>query len=216
MITVVHHGKASFRMSTAALRVATDTVVTLSYVLFDQQGEAVDRATDAEPLTYIHGYAQIVPGLERGLEGLLPGEKRSFEVDPAEAFGAREDEAVFEVDKSDFPDSDGVTAGDEFVAEGPEGEPIAMRVVEVLPEAFVVDANHPLAGQKVRFEVEVASVRAASEEEIAEAQAELEERAHDHDHEDCGHDHSHDHDHDGHHHGHSHNHGPLIQLSKKS
>ena len=193
-------------------KVATDTVVTVSYVLFDEMGEPVDSATADEPLTYIHGYAQIVPGLEQGLEGLLPGEKRTFEVDPSEAFGAREDEAVFEVDKSDFPDSEKVATGDEFVAEGPDGEPIAMRVIEILPEAFVVDANHPLAGQRVRFEVEVSAVRPATEEEIVDAQAELEDRAHedDHDHSECGHDHDHDGDH-----AHDHEHAPLIQISKK-
>jgi FKBP-type peptidyl-prolyl cis-trans isomerase SlyD len=99
------------------------------------------------------------------------------------------------------------------MAHGPDGDPIAMRVLEVHDDAFVVDTNHPLAGQKVRFEVVVASVRAATEEEIAEAQSDLEQRAdhdNDHDHSGCGHDHSHD--------GHDHDHGApteLVQLSKK-
>jgi FKBP-type peptidyl-prolyl cis-trans isomerase SlyD len=205
-----------------ALAIAPDTVVTLSYVLFDQNGEAVDRVEKAEPLTYVHGYAQLVPGLERQIEGLKAGDRGSFTVDADEAFGDREDDAIFEVDRADFPDSDDVEVGDEFMAEGPGGEPISMRVLEVHPEAFVVDTNHPLAGQRVRFEVEVASVRPASEEEIAEAQAELEEMIAEgddacgcgHDHGD-GHDHDHDHAHD-HDHGHDHNGAGLIQLSKKA
>jgi FKBP-type peptidyl-prolyl cis-trans isomerase SlyD len=197
-----------------ALSIAPDTVVTLSYVLFDERGEAVDRVDAAEPLTYVHGYAQLVPGLERQIEGLKPGDKGSFTVEAEEAFGAREDDAIFAVDRGDFPDADQVEVGDEFMAEGPDGEPIAMRVVEVHDDSFVVDTNHPLAGQRVRFEVEVAAVRAASEEEIAGAQAELEEMIADdgcgcgHDHGD-GHDHDHDHDHD-----HTHD-GGLIQLSTK-
>jgi FKBP-type peptidyl-prolyl cis-trans isomerase SlyD len=193
-----------------ALAIAPDTVVTLSYVLFDEQGEAVDEIGKAEPLTYVHGYAQLVPGLERQIEGLKPGERGVFTVTADEAFGARDDEAIFEVDKSDFPDAGDVAAGDEFMAEGPDGEPIAMRVLEVRPDAFVVDTNHPLAGQKVRFEVQVSGVRAASEEEIAAAQAELEAMAAD-DGCGCGHDHGgddHDHDHD-------HSDVGLIQLALK-
>src|SRR4051794_38540411 len=104
-------------MTTPAI--APDTVVTLSYVLFDEQGEAVDRATAAEPLTYVHGYAQIVPGLERVLEGLTAGQRNTFTIEAAEAFGERDDEAVFEVDKGDFPDAAKVVAGDEFEGEGP-------------------------------------------------------------------------------------------------
>jgi FKBP-type peptidyl-prolyl cis-trans isomerase SlyD len=197
--------------------IGPDTLVTLSYVLFDEDGEAVDRATVSEPLSYIHGYAQILPGLERALEGLHAGDHREIIVDADDAFGQHDDEGVFEVDKADFPDSEQVTPGDEFVAQGPDGEAISMRVVEVLPDAFVVDTNHPLAGQKVRFEVEVSAVRAASEEEISKAQAELEERASE------AHDGCCDHDHgDGHEHEHGHEHGQasegggrLVQLSRK-
>ncbi len=193
------------------LAIAPDTVVTLSYVLFDERGEAVDRVNKTEPLTYVHGYAQLVPGLERQIEGLRAGQSGVFTVEAEEAFGERDEESVFEVDRADFPDADQVSAGDEFMAEGPDGEPIAMRVLEVHEGSFVVDTNHPLAGQRVRFEVEVADVRPASEEEIAEAQAELEELLAEHGHGDacgCGHDHDHDHDHE--------QDAGLIQLTKKA
>src|SRR3954470_21975116 len=100
----------------SALSIAADTVVTLSYVLFDAQGEAVDSATTGEPLTYVHGYAQLVPGLERQIEGLKAGERGVFTVEADEAFGEREEEAIFAVDKSDFPEAGGVAVGDEFMA----------------------------------------------------------------------------------------------------
>ncbi len=197
-----------------ALAIAPDTVVTLSYVLFDTQGEVVDRAGQAEPLTYVHGYAQIVPGLERQIEGLKAGDRGVFTVEASEAFGERDDDAIFAVDKEDFPDPGEVSVGDEFTAEGPDGEPVAMRVLEVREDGFVVDTNHPLAGQSVRFEVEVTGVRPASDEEIAEAQADLEERiAEEEDACGCGHDHDHDHDHN-----HDHDEGApegLVQLAKK-
>jgi FKBP-type peptidyl-prolyl cis-trans isomerase SlyD len=204
----------------SAPSIAADTAVTLSYVLFDEKGEPVDSATTGEPLTYIHGYAQLVPGLERQIEGLKAGDKGVFTVEADEAFGEREDDAIFAVDKSDFPEAGAVSVGDEFMAEGPDGEPISMRVLEVRDDAFVVDTNHPLAGQRVRFEVTVSDVRPASEEEIAEAQAELEEMIAD-EHGCCDHDHDHDHEH-GHDHDHSHPHEPhehgapdLVQLLKK-
>jgi FKBP-type peptidyl-prolyl cis-trans isomerase SlyD len=162
----------------------------------------------------VHGYAQILPGLERALAGLHAGDKTEIVVEPSDAFGDHDEAGVFEVDKEDFPDSEEVGPGDEFVAHGPDGEPVAMRVLQVLPEAFLVDTNHPLAGQRVRFEVQVASVRAADETEISRAQSELEQRAHgasccDHDH-----DHDHDHSHDGDDHGHAHA-APLVQISTR-
>jgi FKBP-type peptidyl-prolyl cis-trans isomerase SlyD len=176
----------------SSLVIGPDTRVTLAYVLFDEHGDAVDQATVAEPLTYIHGYAQIVPGLERALEGLRPGDQREVVIDAEEAFGDHEDEGVFEVDKADFPDADAVEVGDEFIAQAPDGHQMPMRVVEILPDGFRVDMNHPLAGQKVRFEVHVQDVRAASDQEVAEAQAELEERiGHDDGGCGCGHAHGH-------------------------
>lgn len=195
----------------AALAIGPDAHVTLTYVLFDEDGDTADRATSAEPLQYIHGYAQIIPGLERGLTGMHAGERRDITVPPDDAFGHHDEDGVFEVDKADFEGSEDVALGDEFVAQGPDGNSMAMRVVEVLPDAFVVDTNHPLAGQTVRFQVEVSQVRAATEEEISNAQMDLERRAaaareHDHEHgEDgcCGHDHEHDHG------------APLVQLSRK-
>lgn len=208
------------------LVIAADTVVTLSYVLLDEQGETVDRVTAEEPLTYVHGYAQIVPGLEKQLEGLRAGEKGTFVVEADEAFGDRDEEGMFSVDRTEFPEADDVAVGDEFMAEGPDGEPIAMRVVEVRPDELVVDTNHPLAGQRIRFEVQITEVRAAGEQEIAQAQAELEQVLAEeeeggcgcgHDHGEHGdHDHGdHDHDHGDHAHAHDDGQGPLVQLGRK-
>ncbi len=190
-----------------ALTIGPDTFVTLSYVLLDEQGKTVDSTS--EPLTYVHGYAQIVPGLERALLGLKNGDKQSILVEADEAFGVHDEAGIFQVDKEDFPNSDSVVKGDEFLAQGPNGEPMTMRVVEVLKDAFVVDTNHPLAGQRVRFEVEVGDVRAASDEEIEDAQSELESWIHDEDgHSCCGHDHG------AHGHSHQKDEEPLVQLGK--
>lgn len=186
--------------------IGPDSFVTLSYVLFDEQGRAVDSTS--EPLTYVHGYAQIVPGLERALLGMKKGDKQSIVIEPDEAFGIRDESGIFQVDKEDFPNSDGIAAGDEFLAQGPNGEPMTIRIVEVLSDAFVVDTNHPLAGQRVRFDVQVGDVRPASDKEIEEAQSELESWIQEEGHSCC------DHDHGSHHHSHQNDEESLIQLGK--
>src|SRR4051812_5527965 len=109
-------------MTETTSRVGADTVVTLAYRLFDEEGEAVGGAPVEEPLQYVHGYGQIVPGLERQLDGLKVGDHVEVVVEAEEAFGEHDDEGVFEVDRADFPESEAVTPGDEFVAEGPDGE----------------------------------------------------------------------------------------------
>ena len=206
------------------LRISPDTFVSLSYVLFDQDGNVAGQADKDDPLTYVHGYAQIVPGLERGVAGLAKGERRELVVDPEEGFGEPDEKAVVEIDRADLPDlGRALQPGDELIAEDDEDDQIVMRVVEVRQESVLVDTNHPLAGQTLRFEVEVCDVRAATEEEIAEAEADLEARAnvmcsgdgehthdHDHSHDGCtDHDHSHDH-------AHSHDAGaPIVQLRRK-
>lgn len=204
-----------------AARVSPDTFVTLSYVLFDQDGNVAGQADKSDPLTYVHGYAQIVPGLERGVTGLAKGERREIVVDPGEAFGEPDEGAVVEIDRADLPDlGRPLQVGDELIAEDDEDDQILMRVVELRKDTVLVDTNHPLAGQTVRFEVEVCDVRSATEEEIAEAEADLEARAHvmccgegDHDHE---HTHEHDHDHAHAHHAHGPDGGaPVIQLRRK-
>jgi len=192
-------------------RVGPDTFVKLSYVLFDQDGNIAGEASKDDPLTYVHGYAQIVPGLERGVTGLAKGERREIVVDPEEAFGDPDDKAVIELDRADLPEQGRtLNVGDELIAEDDEDDQLIMRVVELKKDSVVVDTNHPLAGQTIRFEVEVQEVRSATEDEIAQAEADLEARAdvmccgegdhdhehshdHDHDHASCGHDHSHDH-----------------------
>ena len=188
------------------MRVGPDTFVSLAFILFDQDGNVAGEADREDPLTYVHGYAQIVPGLEKGVIGLAKGERCKLVVDPEEAFGDPDDKAVLELDRADLPDlGRPLVIGDELIAEDDEDDEIHMRVVELRADTVLVDTNHPLAGQTVRFEVEVCEVRAATEEEIAAAEAELEARAdvmccgdgdHDHDHDHAhGHDHAHDHPH---------------------
>ena len=167
--------------------------VTLDYVLRGDDGDLLDASEgeDGEPMEYVHGYGMIVPGLEAALVGLKVGDEREVVV-PAEAgYGERDEELVLEIDREEFPDPKAVAVGDEFVAESPDGDEIAMAVVEVKDEVVVVDANHPLAGMTLHYQVKVRQVREATEQEIEEAASDLDD-AHEHVHgPDCDHDHDH-------------------------
>ncbi len=178
----------------AELTIQPNSHVTIDYELRDDAGELLDAsdAEDGAPIEYVHGYGMLVPGLEAALAGLKPGDERSIVV-PAEAgYGERDESLVLHLDRADLPqDGDGkaVEVGDELVAESPDGEEIAMTVIEIEGDKIVVDANHPLAGMTLRYQVKVREVREASQDEIEEAAADLDD-AHEHVHgPDCDHDH---------------------------
>lgn len=168
-----------------------NTHVTLDYELRDDAGELIDASEgeEGEPIEYVHGYGMLVPGLEAALVGLKVGDEREVVV-PAEAgYGERDESLMLEVERSEFPDPKAVAADDEFVAESPDGDEIAMRVVEVKDDVVIVDANHPLAGMTLRYSVKVRDVRQATETEIEQAASDLDD-AHEHIHgPDCDHTH---------------------------
>jgi FKBP-type peptidyl-prolyl cis-trans isomerase SlyD len=151
-------------------QVSPDTFVTLAYELFDERGERVEAVSADDPLEYVHGYGLILPGLERGVEGAEVGSRRTLWVEPADAFGERDEAGVFVVDRAELPTD--AKVGDEIEAEGENGSTWVFQVLELLGDEARIDANHPLAGQRVRIEVEVRGVRPATEEEVAGAQSE--------------------------------------------
>lgn len=173
------------------LTIQPNTHVTLDYELRDDEGDLLDasQGDEGEPIRYVHGYGMLVPGLEAALAGLKLGDERDIVV-PAEAgYGEYDESLVLEIDREEFPDPKKVVVGDEFVAESPDGDEIAMSVVEVKDDVVVVDANHPLAGMTLRYHVKVRDVREATESEIERAAADL-DAAHEHVHgPDCDHDH---------------------------
>jgi FKBP-type peptidyl-prolyl cis-trans isomerase SlyD len=176
-----------------------NSYVTVEYVLKDDDGEILDSSniTDSQPgdegeeeggpIEYVHGYGMLVPGLEAALAGMTAGEKKKVTVSAEEGYGERDEELMLEIDRGEFPET--VQPGDEFVAESPDGDEVVLHVVEVNEDAVLVDANHPLAGMTLHYEVDVKSVRDATENEIEAAARSLDE-AHEHVHgPDCDHDH---------------------------
>jgi FKBP-type peptidyl-prolyl cis-trans isomerase SlyD len=153
------------------LRVAKDHVVVFDYVLYDGDGDVVEETDEegGEPVTCVWGYGALVPALEKALYGLAPGETCEVVVPPEDGYGAWDEAKEHWVDRADFPE--GLTVEDEFDATTPDGEETTLRVVEIEGDAVLVDSNHPLAGETLRFDVIVRSVRPATNEELAQARS---------------------------------------------
>ncbi|MCC6523446.1 MAG: peptidylprolyl isomerase [Polyangiaceae bacterium] len=154
-------------------RVGADMFVSLAYRLYDDRGALRDVVRRARPLCYVHGHAQILPGLEAAVEGWRLGQQGTVELDPEEAFGERDEEAVVEMDAAELGGRPRV--GDEVVARGRDDE-LVLTVVAVAGGRVRLDPNHPLAGRRVRFVVEVCGLRPATDAELDRAQADIEER----------------------------------------
>lgn len=151
--------------------------VTISYIIRDEDQDIVEETPPEEPLTYIHGFGQVLPALELQVEGLYPGGKRTFSLSPRDGYGEHDPDRLFQISRSEFPEPENIPLDEEFQMEGPDGEEMLLRVVEYMEDNHVlVDTNHPLAGVTLGFEVSIEQVEPASEEELAEAEQELEER----------------------------------------
>ncbi|QDI04174.1 MULTISPECIES: FKBP-type peptidyl-prolyl cis-trans isomerase [Xanthomonas translucens group] len=146
------------------MEIANGLVATIHYTLTDDAGEVIDQSSPDNPLSYLHGAGNIVPGLENALTGKRSGERVQVDVIPDEGYGPRHDQLQQEVPRSSFPDAESLAAGMQFQAQTDQG-PLLVTVVDVGPELVTIDGNHPLAGQVLHFAVEVAGVREATEQE---------------------------------------------------
>ncbi|MBI4177948.1 peptidylprolyl isomerase [bacterium] len=144
-----------------------NSVVGLTYCLTNSEGQELDRAGADEPLSYLHGNGQIVPGLEKELEGLGIGDKRKVTVSPEEGYGEVVPELKVKAKRSNFPADLKIFPGQQFSAEAGAGHTQFFVVQEVEGDDVFLDGNHPLAGQTLHFDVEVVSVRDATKEELA-------------------------------------------------
>jgi FKBP-type peptidyl-prolyl cis-trans isomerase SlyD len=149
------------------MRVAKDTAVTVNYTLSNELGETLETSKGKAPLTYIHG-AGLIKGFERALEGRSPEETFSFTLKPEEAYGERRQELLFHVKKEQVRDIPELTKGMPLRVRTADGAMVAM-VVEIEDEKVLLDANHPLAGMTLTFDVEVLDVREATQAELADA-----------------------------------------------
>ncbi|MEY2341785.1 peptidylprolyl isomerase [Acidithiobacillus sp. IBUN Pt1247-S3] len=147
------------------MKIATDCVVTLDYTLIDEDGEILDSSEGDEPLVYLHGHGDIVPGLERALNGHQTGDRVEVDVSPEDGYGEWDEDLVDVVGKEDFDDPSELEIGAQFEVDTDEGVRIA-TVIEMEGNDITVDLNHPLAGMDLHFDVTVRDVRAATAEEL--------------------------------------------------
>lgn len=140
-------------------------VVSIHYTLTNDAGEVIDSSRDGEPLLYLHGHGNIIPGLENALEGLGVGDTLKVTVAPAEAYGERDDEAVFAVPRSELPPGFDAPEGEMVRAQAEDGSVQHLIVLESREDEVLFDGNHPLAGETLHFDVEIIDLRPATREE---------------------------------------------------
>jgi FKBP-type peptidyl-prolyl cis-trans isomerase SlyD len=159
----------------------TQRVISFHYTLTDSEGEVIDTSRDSDtPFAYLEGMSQIIPGLERAMALLNVGDKRKIEVAASDAYGLMDEQLIVEVPKDKLPNTEGLEEGDQFQANGPNGEMLLFRVIEIAGETVKLDGNHPLAGEDLVFDVEVMGIRNATAEEIAHGHAHGEGGHHQH------------------------------------
>jgi len=148
------------------MRIEKGRVVRMHYTLRDESGMRIESSGGTDPLTYLHGFGHLIPGLERTLDGSQAGLRTSVTIRPQDAYGEKDPQAVIRAAREDFPDGLTLEPGVEVQAETPDG-PLTFTVVAVRGDEAVLDANHPLAGKTLTFDVEVLDVREATADELA-------------------------------------------------
>lgn len=146
------------------MEITNGRVGTFHYTLTGADGTIIDQSTPDTPLSYLHGAGNIVPGLEKALTGKQPGDTLKAEVAPEQGYGPRHDAMVQQVPLTAFPDAAAVQPGMQFEARTANG-PRLVTVTGIGSASITIDGNHPLAGQTLNFDLEVAQVRDATEAE---------------------------------------------------
>ncbi|MBT0488266.1 peptidylprolyl isomerase [Morganella morganii] len=187
------------------MKVAKDLVVSLAYQVRTEDGVLVDESPASAPLDYLHGCGALISGLESALDGRVAGDVFDVDVGANDAYGQYDENLVQRVPKDVFVGVDELEVGMRFLADTDMG-PVPVEITGIEGDEVIVDGNHMLAGQNLKFHVEVIGVREATAEELEHGHVHGEEGGccggHDHGEEGgcCGGGHGHDHDH-GHEHG---------------
>jgi FKBP-type peptidyl-prolyl cis-trans isomerase SlyD len=152
------------------MNISNNCVASIHYTLTNGEGKVIDSSEGQEPLAYLHGAGNIIPGLEKALVGKTVGDKLKVSVPAAEAYGLRDDNMVQELPSNMFSGIDQIEVGMEFHAETEQGLQV-VTVTKVEGDTVTIDGNHPLAGVDLTFDVEVTEIRAATEEEVQHGHA---------------------------------------------
>jgi FKBP-type peptidyl-prolyl cis-trans isomerase SlyD len=154
------------------MEIGKNTVVSLAYTLTDTDGNVIDQTTTESPFKIVHGIGQIIEGLEEALEGKKAGDKFEVTIEPEDAYGELVENMIEKVPLSQFEGVDNLKEGMQLEAHTEEGL-VIVTVKSIEGDTVILDANHPLAGMTLNFDVEVVDVREASEEELKAAEEEF-------------------------------------------
>jgi FKBP-type peptidyl-prolyl cis-trans isomerase SlyD len=149
------------------MKIADRCVVSIHYTLTNDRGEELDSSRGADPLTYLHGVGALISGLERELVGLVAGDDRRVVVQPEDGYGLVDERLIQEIPLDALAGIDGLEVGMHLQSRSPDGR-IQNLVVDAIGDATAtLNANHPLAGEVLHFDVRVENVREATAEEVA-------------------------------------------------
>lgn len=153
------------------MNITQDKVVELEYKL-TVDGEIIDQSEPGEPLVYLQGHNNIIPGLERALDGKQTGDSMQVVVQPEDGYGVRDEDAIEDLERSDFEDD--IEVGATYYAQAEDGSVLPFTVLAIEGDTVQVDFNPPLAGQVLNFDVTVLNVRDATAEELEHGHAHME------------------------------------------
>mgnify|MGYP000001364520 FL=1 len=148
------------------MTIKENSAVSFHYTLTDDDGQTLDSSAGKDPLAYLHGAGNIIPGLESALEGKAVGDAMVVAVTAAEGYGEVQQELIQEVPRDAFQGVDSIEVGMQFEAQTGQGGNVPVTVTAVTDEVVTVDGNHPLAGKNLNFDVSIEDVREATEEEL--------------------------------------------------
>ncbi len=149
-----------------SLSIGERTVVSIHYTLKDEEGTVIDSSEGAEPLAYLHGAGNIIPGLEHALSGKSAGESLQVVVEPANGYGEYQADLLLVVPREAFQGVEDIEVGMAFTAQAADGSQRRIVVRDVEGDEVTIDANHELAGVDLHFSVEIVEVREATSEEV--------------------------------------------------
>lgn len=151
-----------------SLLIGENSVVSMHYKLTDDAGNILGSSENSEPLTYLHGARNIIPGLEKALVGKVVGDSLQVRVEPSEGYGDIMPELIQTVEKDAFEGVDAVEVGMVFQTQAQDGSVQRLVVKEIEGDIVTIDANHPLAGVILNFDIEIIGVREATESEVTQ------------------------------------------------
>lgn len=154
-------------MSDSPIRVADNVVVRIDYVLTNADNQEIDRSEQGEPLEYLHGFNNIIPGLERELKGMEIGDEKDVVVQPNQGYGEIDPDGLTEYPRDVFPSDLKLQVGEPIMMRDKEGgDSYQAYVREIKSDVVLLDFNHPLAGETLHFHIKISGLREPTSEEL--------------------------------------------------